>query len=277
MSDFLAQAKNNTLGATEVEARQLAEMKSKIFLAKQFPRDQQECLEKILNECQITKIAESAIYSYPRGDTEVKGPSIRLAEVIARNWGNFTSGVTELDNRNGESVVKTYAWDLETNFSDEKIFTVKHERVTKKGTYALTDPRDIYELVANQGARRKRACIFAIIPSHVVDMAMEQCQKTLEESLAEEKIETVREKMLEAFGKLSENITKEVLEAKIGKPFDKFNTKDIIKLRNLYNAINDGFVKADVAFGLAKEVVVNEEDDQRLEAINGTLFGDKDV
>ena len=96
-------------------------------------------MKRILNECQRPALAEAAVYSYSRGNSEVRGASIRLAEVVARNWGNFDSGVVELEQRNGESTIKTYAWDLESNYRDEKIFTVKHLRDTKKGTYALTD------------------------------------------------------------------------------------------------------------------------------------------
>ncbi|BBP90994.1 hypothetical protein BsIDN1_46120 [Bacillus safensis] len=41
-----------------------------------------------------------------------------------------------------------YAWDLETNTRQTKIFTVKHERKAKGAITKLNDPRDIYELVA---------------------------------------------------------------------------------------------------------------------------------
>ena len=51
MSDFLMENSQNTLGMNEIESRQLAEMKSKIFLAKQFPRDEEKALKRILNAC----------------------------------------------------------------------------------------------------------------------------------------------------------------------------------------------------------------------------------
>jgi hypothetical protein len=41
---------------------------------------------------------------------------------------------------------------LETNTRREVTFQVPHIRYTKKGGYRLEDPRDIYEMVANQGA-----------------------------------------------------------------------------------------------------------------------------
>ena len=80
------------------------------------------------------------MYEYPRGGTKVSGPSIRLAEAMAQNWGNIDFGITELEQKNGESQVMAYAWDLETNTRQVKIFSVPHVRGTKKGNVPLTDP-----------------------------------------------------------------------------------------------------------------------------------------
>lgn len=262
---------NNQLGMVE-ESRALSEMKGKIFLAKQFPRDEESAVSKILRECKNAKVAENATYIYGRGDTEVKGASIRLAEVIARCWGNFDSGVAELEQRDGESNVKAYAWDLESNYRDEKIFAVKHERSTKKGNYALKDPRDIYEAVANSAARRKRACILAVIPAWVFDLAIEECEKTLNENVkGEATIEETREKMFAAFQTLKPDITREMFAVIVNKEFDKMDAKDIVKLRNLYNAVKDGFVKIDVALKLEAEDVPTLEEDAELDAINKKL------
>ncbi|PWW19485.1 hypothetical protein DFO73_12055 [Cytobacillus oceanisediminis] len=62
-----------------------------------------------------------------------------------------------------------YAWDLETNVRQEKVFTVKHSRKAKGSITKLDDPRDIYELVANNGARRLRSYILGIIPGDIVE------------------------------------------------------------------------------------------------------------
>ena len=274
-NELTNETKNYSLGMAEIESRQIAEIKGKMILARQFPRDTATSLKRILIECENVKLAEFATYSFPRGDSEVKGPSIRLAEVIASYWTNFTCGVTELEQRSGESTVKAYAWDLESNYSDEKVFTVPHIRSTRKGNKVLTDPRDIYELVANQGARRKRACIFSVIPTYIVESAVEKCNETLEKSMNQEDIELVRAKMLSVFNTLDESITREVLEAKIGKSFDTFNTKDIVKLRNLYNAIKDGFVKVAAAFDLGgnpDEPELDTQDAETLGAIKKNIF-----
>lgn len=52
-----------------------------------------------MKECERKLVAENAVYQYPKGGQKVQGPSIRLAEVIARNWGNIDYGIIELDQK----------------------------------------------------------------------------------------------------------------------------------------------------------------------------------
>ena len=65
-----------------------------------------------MNACQRSGLAQSAVYSYARGGTSVTGPSIRLAEMLAQNWGNIQYGIRELSSENGESTVEAFAWDV---------------------------------------------------------------------------------------------------------------------------------------------------------------------
>lgn len=256
------------------ESRELSEIKGKMYLARQFPRDETVALARVLNECLRKELAENACYEFPRGDSVVKGPSIRLVEVLARHWGNIDYGVTEVESSDTETTVKSFAWDLETNVSDQKVFTVKHIRSTKKGPYKLTDERDIYEMVANKAARRKRACMLAVLPGWYVDAAVEACEKTLADAMGKEgKLEDLRPKMVAAFAEFG--VTPEQISAKLSKEVDKLSMQDIIKLRNLYSAIKDGFVKPADAFGLEDASrsmeLPSEEEDAGLDALNERL------
>ena len=113
-------------------SRQAQEVQGAMVIAKRFPRDEVESFNRIMQSCKRKSLAESAMYEYPRGGTKVSGPSIRLAEAMAQNWGNIDFGITELEQKNGESQVMAYAWDLETNTRQVKIFSVPHVRGTKK-------------------------------------------------------------------------------------------------------------------------------------------------
>ncbi|MCY9503122.1 hypothetical protein P4H26_22205, partial [Paenibacillus larvae] len=85
--------------------RQTEEVKAAIFMAKQFPRDQQASFNRIIQSCKRKKLAEEAEYEFPKGGSKISGPSIRLAEVVAQAWGNIDYGLIELEQRHGESKV----------------------------------------------------------------------------------------------------------------------------------------------------------------------------
>ena len=77
-------------------SRQAQEVQGAMVIAKRFPRDEVESFNRIMQSCKRKSLAESAMYEYPRGGTKVSGPSIRLAEAMAQNWGNIDFGITEL-------------------------------------------------------------------------------------------------------------------------------------------------------------------------------------
>ncbi len=218
------------------QQRAMAEVQGAVILAKRFPRNTIEALDKILTACQRPGLAEQALYSYSRGGTEITGPSIRLAEAIAQHWQNLQFGIRELEQRNGESTIEAFCWDVENNTRQVKTFQIKHERHTKKGSYRLEDPRDIYEMVANQGARRLRACILGIIPGDVVEAAQAECERTLH-AKADTSPEALK-KLVEAFS--SYGVTKDQIEKRIQRRLDTITPAQLIQLRKVYNSLKDG-------------------------------------
>jgi hypothetical protein len=225
------------------------EVMGMMLMAKQFPRDQFDSWERIKQACSRKTLAEAAEYEYPRSGQKVSGPSIRLAEVIAQAWGNISHGVVELEQKPGESTAMAFAWDLETNTRVEKIFTVKHERKANNTIKVLTDPRDIYELVANMGARRQRACILSVIPKDITEKALEECEKTLNGGNKEPISDRIM-KMLDKFKEFG--VTKEMIEARAGYKVDLFTEKDIVNLFKVYNSLKDGIGKREDYFEVAK-------------------------
>lgn len=261
-TDFsqFAPAKRETKSVTTeaMISRQAQEVQAAMVVAKRFPRDEFEAFNKIIKACERKSLAESAIYSFPRGATKVTGPSIRLAEVLALNWGNIDFGIMELEQKNGESTVMSYAWDLETNTRRQMVFTVKHERKASNVIKKLDDPRDIYEMVANNGARRLRACILAIIPGDIVDAAEEKCKQTLTTGNSKPLIDRVREAIVKFDKEYSVSI--KMLEDYIGCNVDAFSEQDYLKLGGVIKALRDGMAKRDDYFDIrptAKDVVSN--------------------
>lgn len=143
--DFTSQEPVQQQRSSQTEmmvTRQAQEVQVAMLAAKRFPRDQVVAYNNILRACQRRKLAENSMYEFPRGNEKITGPSIRLAEAIAQNWGNIDFGFMELEQRNGASQVMAYAWDLETNSRQTKLFSVPHIRHTRKGDYPLTDPKE---------------------------------------------------------------------------------------------------------------------------------------
>jgi hypothetical protein len=230
-------------------AREVSEVQSALVIAKNFPRNQKQAVDRILQACGRPSLAETALYQYARGGTNITGPSIRMAEAIAQNWGNIQFGIRELEQKNGESTVEAFAWDTETNTRQSKIFHVPHMRYTRKGSYKLEDPRDIYEMVANQGARRLRACILGVIPSDVVELAVKACEETMVSNIdiTPERIKG----MVKAFEEYG--VSKTQIEARIQRRLDSISPALMHQLGKIYNSIKDGMSKPDEWFDAEEE------------------------
>ncbi|WP_204120257.1 hypothetical protein [Levilactobacillus wangkuiensis] len=218
-------------------SREMEEVKGQIFMAKQFPRNTFQAQKRIEDACKRKSLAMTATYSYPKGGQNVTGPSIRLAEVLAQNWGNIAFGFKELDQTEDSSTAMAYAWDVETNTRQERIFQVPHAIHTRKGMKVLSDPRDIYELVANQASRRVRACILSIIPGDVTEDAVRECNKTL----AGDNTEPLKNRLAHAFNGFKENydVTQNQIETYFGYAASEFSENNYVELVSIANSLNE--------------------------------------
>jgi hypothetical protein len=207
-------------------------------IAKKCPRDINAAFSRIIQSCKRKALADAALYSYPRGGSTITGPSIRLAESLAQNWGNLDFGIVELDQKDGESSVMSYAWDLETNTRQTKVFQVKHERKAKGQIVKLEDPRDIYELVANLGARRLRACILGVIPGDVVDAAVDECEKTMKAADGNIPLTDRIRQMSAAF--LEVGVDGKMLETRMNHKLSATSEAELVGLRKIYRSLKDG-------------------------------------
>lgn len=236
------QAKPSAAMTAAMESRESQQVQVAMLAAKRFPRDEKAALDRILNSCSREGLASQSQYSFARGGTDIGGPSIRLAEAIAQHWGNIECGWREVERTKdtdgtGVSVVEAYAWDMESNFRIPRSFTVRHWRDRKNGGgYALSDERDIYELCANQAARRLRACILGVIPGDIVEEAVKQCDATLASS-ADTGPES-QKKIVEAFAPYQ--VTRSQIEAKIQRRISAITAAQVITLRKIMMSLKDG-------------------------------------
>ncbi|MBW2637654.1 MAG: hypothetical protein JRC86_09075 [Deltaproteobacteria bacterium] len=239
MSELMRVEGNVTDMSTE-QVRAIQEIQAAMIIAQKFRRNPIEAIIRIEEACKRPKMAEAALYTYPRGGQKISGPSIRLAEVLIQNWGNCKAGIEEVSRGKGESTMRAYAWDLETNTMIEKKFTVAHVRDTKKGPVKLKEERDIYEMTANMGARRLRACILGVIPQDVVETAVDQVRETIRGN-SDVPIQDRLKPVIEALRKVGVN--QSMIEMKFDHKFDVVSEDELVELRGIYTSIKDGVSK----------------------------------
>ena len=230
-------------GAVSVEqSRAIAEAQGQLILAKRFPRDLNAAYAELMEACKLPALASVAFYTLPRGKSSVTGPSIRLAEEIARVYGNFQYGHRELSRDDKKSEVEVYAWDMEKNNYSKRQITVMHVLDTKEGPRKLRDQKDIDDKIANVASKQVRGRILALVPKWLSEAAITACRETLAGKSDIPVAERVR-KMTQAFAKFG--VTTKHLEGFLGHSLDTVDTDEIADLTGIFNAIKDGGKIAD--------------------------------
>ncbi len=226
--------------------REVAKVQAAVMLAKQFPRNYATCLNKVITACSDMVVAEDAVYQYNRGGEDVTGPTVGLMTMIANNLTNIKYGFDITNQRipsnptlenPGETEIRAWAWDVENNTERSTTFTVRHIRNTKRGSKVITDERDVYEMCANLASRRMRRALEDLIPTYIVDAAVDECQRTLQTNV-EVTPETIK-KLAEAF-QSKFGVSKQQIEARIGRNLDAMTPPLYVKMRNIWKSLNDG-------------------------------------
>lgn len=232
-------------------ARATQEVQAALVIAQRFPRDEVKARARILQACQRKGLAEVSEYEYSRGGSKITGPSIDLLRAIASRWGHLRWGWAEVERRPagvepyGQSMVRTYCWDMQSGAYAERTFSVSHWRDTQSGGYALDDDRDIYELLANMAARRVRACMEEVIDSDIVTDAVDQCRVTLR-SGEKEPMKARATKMVLAYVEFG--VTQEMIEQRIQQKLESMSEIQYASLRRIYKSLKDGIGKAEDFF-----------------------------
>lgn len=238
------------VGAVAIEQeRAIAEAQGQLILAKRFPRDLNAAYSELMQSCKLPALAQVAFYTVPRAGGKVSGPSIRLAEEIARVYGNFEFGHRELSRIDGKSEIEVYAWDKQTNNRSIRQITVMHVIDTKDGPRKLRDQKDIDDKIANVASKQLRGRILAMMPKWMVEAATEECKKTLAGTNDEPVPVRVR-KMTQAFSKFG--VTVKHLEDYLEHGLDDTTLDELVDLTGVFNALKDGG-KASDYFGAKNE------------------------
>jgi hypothetical protein len=237
-------------GTAVEQTRAVAEVHAAILVAQQCPRNVQTAMAEMRASCANPGLAERAFFRYSRSGSTITGPSVHLARELARCWGNVQYGLTELrrDDDYGQSEMQAFAWDVQTNSRNTSTFVVPHIRdraANKGGPQRLTDMRDIYENNANNGARRVREAIFAILPPWFVEEAKDICNQTLKDGGGVPLAKRIAD-AIKAFGNVG--ISTQQLETKTGRASKDWTEHDVANLQVIYKSLSRGEISKDEEF-----------------------------
>jgi len=145
--------------------------------------------------------------------------------------------------------VQAWAWDVESTTRHVLTFIVPHAKFAKGKVEALIDLRDIYENNANNGARRLREAIFAVIPDWFIEEAEELCRETLSKGDGKP-LEQRIEGAIGVFKSLG--VSEERLEQKLGRKKAQWTGADIAQLLITHKSIQRREVAIDDEFPQAR-------------------------
>lgn len=230
-----------------------AELDMQITTARAFPRKVENSISEAIALVKMDEETASAcFYVLARKNKdgeikEIKGPSIRLAEIMAATWGNLHAATRIVENDGKFITAQAVAWDLEKNVkmtSEVK----KSIQYSKGGTYSA----DMQSVAANAAcAIALRNAIFKVIPKAIVDKAYNEAVKF---AVGDQK--TLRERVNRVLSKFN---SMGISQQKI---FDFFNKKtpEEFTIENLENligigtSIKEGYLKIDEAFVITDEM-----------------------
>lgn len=155
-----------------------AEIDQQIATAHAYPRSVSRVVKNVLSLVTISPAAaEECGYALPRGKKPILGPSIRLAEIVASQWGNCRIGARVVHVDRFEKYVEAEGvfHDLETNTATTA--RVRRRIVDSQGRL-FND--DMIVVTGNAACSiAKRNAILAGVPKAVWNEAYEAAMKTV--------------------------------------------------------------------------------------------------
>lgn len=229
-----------------------AELDMQIITAKAYPRNPDNFIQLATQlATQDLETAQSCFYCLTRKSrdgkvTEIKGGSIRLAEIAAASWGNLHAASRIVENDGRAITAEGVAWDLERNVRISS--QVKRSIVTTQGATYSTDMQTLIGNAASSIALRN--AIFKVIPKALIDRVYE---KAVQYAVGDQKsLPTRRSIAFEWFRKRGVGHTK-IFQFFNKNNMEDFTLADLERLQGIATSINDGFVEVDKAFVLDEE------------------------
>lgn len=230
-------------------------------IAVQRPRKEQEITKAALQELELNPDqAKSAYYSIPYKEriqgqpgkfkiTKVEGGSIKAAMALARRWGNCTVGGRVMSEDEQGWDIEGVFIDLESNFRVSRPFRVAKFYKARTGEINYLSVDRQLQALQSGASKAIRNAVLAGLPAYLVNGYVDKAKVLTGGKLDATPKPEVLQSLLNAFAKMK--VTQAQLERYTELPAAKWLGAEIADLRGLWNAIQDGQIKADEAFGEA--------------------------
>ncbi len=231
-----------------------ARIQSAYVMALRKPRNPDQARDRILHACKKPAFAEDVEFNKPVGGKQIKGPSIRFAELALKEWGNVWTETQIVYEDDQTKRIKLYVTDMETNLTHSREITLKktverknaqdreiiEERMNTQGNkvYIVKATEDelhnkenalISKALRNEGLR--------LIPSDITNEAIAISRETMMIKTKEDP-DTAKRKILDAFSAIG--ITPRDLNQYLKHSTEHISPIEIEELRGIYRAIKDG-------------------------------------
>lgn len=219
-----------------------SEVEAQIEAAHRYPRNIKAFLNEAMTLATINQdVAESCIYSLPRGGKMITGPSVRLAEICASAYGNMHIAARVVGAEEREVTAQGVAWDTQKNL---RISIENKRRITDRNGNRFQD--DMIVVTGNAAASiALRNAIFRVIPRAYVMTIYERARAVAVGSAST--LEARRDQVFERLGKLG--ISQERVLARLAKPgVVDIDLADLEVLIGLGTSIKSGDTSIDDAF-----------------------------
>lgn len=237
------------------------------------PRSYFAAEQAVVKACENPAFAEKVEYVLRYGNTTITGPTIRLAELVRREWRNIFTTERVMHDDDRQMIIQVTAMDLETNsIETAEIIVGKtvERQYLKKGQEPLSERQNskgetVYLVKATESeldAKRKaliskalRNAIFRLVPAELVQKALATARQTIARADAADPKDATR-RLISCFEEQGVSIEK--IEKYIGHTLEKSTGADVKKLRTVYKQMLDGETWDDLTDTAPKNAAVDE-------------------
>jgi hypothetical protein len=253
-----------------------AELDSQIATARLYPRSVKSAIDNIASLATYDEeTAAECMFALPRGGKPIRGPSVRLAEIIHQSWGNcrVEARVIAVDRVNKEIVAEGTFHDLETNAA---MRSVVRRRISDKRGRMFND--DMITTTGNAACSiARRNAILAGVPKVAWRKAYEAAVKVVAGDI--KTLSTRREGAIKAFA--AYGVKPEQIFAVLNvESLEGITLEDIPTLQGMFSAIKNGETTVEEIFdarrgaGRAFDVVQNPLKDDEVASPSDTPSGE---